>query len=198
MFNVFRRSIVNQKNRFKKGFEEIFRPIVDDALESVFQRRGAIRGNFPNSSSQNTLESLNNFLGRHQFIINAGISTLSVLVSFVGLNITYKTYEAQLEANNLTKELIKSNEEVVKSNEKVVEALKQRSQEESTRRYIDYVARAIDLVQIGRNLFDFARFGWRNRNGRPSGNRNPGDSNFDTPPSGSAFRENRSRRGGSL
>lgn len=154
--------------------------------------------NFPNPSNQIRVQSLNNYLGRHQYIVNAGLSTFTLLVSLVGLNIALKAYEAQQEANNLTKELIKSNEEVVKSNEKVVEALKQRSQEESTRRYIDYVARASDLVQIGRNLLGFARFGWRNRNGRPSGNRNPGDSNFDTPPSGRAYRENQNPRGRSL
>lgn len=194
MFNVFRRSIINQKNKFKKGFQDIIRPVIDDAVKSAYQQRGAVRNNFPNSSNQNTLQSLNNLLGRNQYVVNAAFSTFTLLISFAGLHIALKAFQAQLDANMLTKELIESNKKLVESNKKMAEAIEQYNKERSISRYFDMFRGLQGLVELAR--IGFARFGNINSGGRPSGTRNPEESDYDTPPSGRAFRDNQSRRGG--
>lgn len=201
MFNVLRQAIKRQSNKFKKEFQEIIRPVVDDAVQNTFRRYqqgGAVGNNFPNSSNPNLLNSLNNLLGRHQYIINAGFSTLTLLVSLAGVSFAQDALQVQQEANRLAERVIESNNEVVESNREVVDALNRSiNSRESSGSYFRIFRAIGDLFHIGRSLFDLKRY-LANRSGHPSGRRNSNDSSFDTPPSGRAFREGQNRRGRSI
>ena len=75
----------------------------------------------------------------------------------------------------------------------MAEALNQsNNSEESSVSYYRIFCTIADLFQVGRTLFDFGRF-FTNRGGRPSGSKDPNDTEFNTPPSGRAHRESRER-----
>ena len=91
----------------------------------------------------------------------------------------------------LQEELIRSNREVAEVNRQLVDALNQHnnSSEESSGSSYGVLRAIADLFQVSRTLFDLRRFFANRDGGRPSGRRNPNDTEFNTPPSGSAHRD---------
>lgn len=193
MFSVFRRSITRQVIRVRREFQEVIRPVVDRAVENSFERyvqRGAVANNPINSSNSNSYNSFTNFLARNHVIINVGLSTFSIFISLVGIKIGFDALQVQQEANILQEELIRSNREVAEVNRQLVDALNQPNNSEESSGSSYGVLRAIgDLFQVSRTLFDLRRFFANRDGGRPSGRRNPNDTEFNTPPSGSAHRD---------
>ena len=193
MFSVFRRSITRQVIRVRREFQEVIRPVVNRAVENSFERyvqRGAVANNPINSSNSNSYNSFTNFLARNHVIINVGLSTFSIFISLVGIKIGFDAFQVQQEANILQEELIRSNWEVAEVNRQLVDALNQHNNSEESSGSSYGVLRAIgDLFQVSRTLFDLRRFFANRDGGQASGRRNPNDTEFNTPPSGSAHRD---------
>jgi len=136
----------------------------------------------------------NDFFARHQSIINAGLGALTFLTGLAGAKFGFDALQSQQAANMLLEELIRSNQDVAESNRElaetnrqVAEALNQSNNSDGS--YSRIFRTVVDLFQFGRTLFDLRRFFTDRDGGRPSGRRNPNDTDFNTPPSGSAHRD---------
>ncbi len=163
-------------------------------LLSVICEGGGAAGNNPiNSPTPNLPRRINNFFGRNHQIINAGIGALSLSISALAAKFGFDALQLQEAFNVTQEELVRSNRELTESNRELAEANRQladalnqsNNSKESSGSSYGIFRTIVDLFQAGRFF--------ANRRGRRSGSRDPNDSEFNTPPSGRAHRENRER-----
>ena len=104
--------------------------------------------------------------------------------------IGYEALQAQQEANMFQERLISCIQELAESNRQLADAVNNQrtNSEESSGSYYGVFRTINDLFQVGRGLFDLRRFFANRDAGRLSGTRDPKDTGFSTPPSGSARR----------
>ena len=101
----------------------------------------------------------------------------------------FDSLQAQQEANRLNEEIKLIQEELIKSNKEVAEAHRQLAESNNSSRRFRIIG---DLFHFARTLFGLGQFFTnRDRDGRPSGRRDPNDTEFNTPSSVSAHRARR-------
>jgi len=172
---------------------------------------GAGVNNPTNSSNSNWYTSLNDFIARHEHLFNAGMSTLTFVTTLVGVNIGAEQLRLQREDrinqemqdrvrqemhDRLIQEYIRAREENSRSmqentrvSQDLLDALNRyRISQESSDNSYGIVRTIRSIVEVGRNILDFRRW-FRDRNERPSEQRNSSETVVNTPSSNSAPRE---------
>lgn len=107
---MINRFISKIKQKLLKEFEANIRPVVDRSVREAFERhrtlsQGATGNNIAHSRNPNQFRRVNDFLNRYQYVMQSGIGAITIVIGGYGLHLAQLSYNAQLESNQLSRDV---------------------------------------------------------------------------------------------